>query len=115
MLPTYILYTLSLHYRKEAILLKSFPQKSTKMNIVTVSGTEGKLTINPETGQILARTGYVFIQEIDTKEYKKKYPHSEREDVDILDVGYWEIIEGVVSYTPPYESWREERDEMNNQ
>lgn len=80
--------------------------------IHTVNGSKGTLTINPKTGHVLSHTGYIEVMKVDLVEYYNTYPESTREDVDILDVGYWSIPEGKVVYTPPCESWRKERDEL---
>lgn len=90
------------------------------MKTIEVSGSHGALYVDSTTGKVVGYVpqdwdeteqgeGYGDIVRVDLDEHKEYWGLKQPKDsIDILDVGYWYLKDGVEHYEEPVEDWREE-------
>lgn len=78
---------------------------------IVIGSSNGEIFID-NSGNVLDRifsTDIVHrkIYKFDVEEFKKRYGHLDPQ-IDILDIGYWTIVDGKDHFEPPVQEWRDE-------
>ncbi|ESZ33839.1 hypothetical protein [Mesorhizobium sp. L2C067A000] len=94
----------------------------------TINGSWGSLTVDASTGNVLSyddggtlpdpdcppERGYTDYVRVDLDEWRKTYTGQEPDCLDVLDVGFWYLDDGVEKYEGPEQDWRDEYERGGN-